>query len=96
MPNTHSYGGFEVTLLIYPHSQTPAGRARNYDSGFDAAVRIRESAAQTAAEPRSRVFKLTSEVPFPTVGDANRASSAYAEHLIDTCPKSRTVFDMEM
>ncbi|HTJ92088.1 MAG TPA: hypothetical protein VL424_03135 [Pararobbsia sp.] len=94
MPDSHLYRGLEVTLLIYRHGDTADGRGRNADQGFDAAVRIREPQI-TGAEPRSRVFKLAAQVPFVTVGEAHRASNAYAEHLIDTCPDNRTVFDRE-
>ena len=95
MPDSVLYRGLEVTLLIYRHNDIVAGRARNDDRGFDAAVRIRER-LQEATEPRSRVFKLNVGVPFGTVGEAHRASKMYAEKLIDTCPENRTVFDMDM
>ncbi|GLU31996.1 hypothetical protein WKR88_07600 [Trinickia caryophylli] len=90
----HLYRGLEVYPLVYPHRATEPGRTRNYDEGFDAAVRIQEPKDSSDA-PRSRVFRLAASKPFQSAGDARRASMAYAEHLIDACPSSASVLDSE-
>ncbi len=91
------YRGLEIYPLVYPHHPTEPGAGRNYDEGFDAAVRIQESAdaQDQAGQPRSRVFGLAVKRPFSNAGDARRASVAYAEHLIDTCSPGETVLDMK-
>lgn len=94
LSDSRFYRGLEVTLLIYRRTEVVGKRARNDDPRFDAAVRIREPAT-IATEPRSRVFKLDVSAPFGTVGDAHRASKAYAEQLIDACPANCTVFDAD-
>ncbi len=88
------YRGFEIYPLVYPHTAAKPGFAHNYDDGFDAAVRIRES-SEEAASSRSRVFRLGAERPFKSAGDARRASTTYAERLIDECPAGRTVWDIQ-
>jgi len=88
------YRGLEVHPLVYPHRATAPGLGPNYDEGFDAAVRIQEPADATAA-PRSRVFRLDAARPFQSAGDARRASTAYAERLIDTCAQAASVLDLE-
>jgi hypothetical protein len=88
------YRGLEVYPLVYPHRATQPGTGRNYEEGFDAAVRIQEPAASGEA-PRSRVFRLAAKAPFQNTGDARRASTAYAEHLIDTCSENTSVLDLE-
>lgn len=82
------YRGLEVRLLVYPRQRTMAGTGHSYDQGFDAAVRINEP-GQKEVEGRSRVFQLKVERGFENIGDARRASTAYAEHLIDACPSGR-------
>lgn len=91
---SHLYRGLEVYPLVYPHRATAPGFGHNYDEGFDAAVRIREP-GEPAGTSRSRVFRLEVARPFQNAGDARRASTAYAEHLIDTCPQDRHVLDFE-
>ncbi|PLZ02166.1 hypothetical protein CY652_12385 [Burkholderia sp. WAC0059] len=88
------YHGLEVHPLVYPRRATRQGFTHNYDEGFDAAVRIQEPDDGTVI-PRSRVFRLAVEKPFQNLGDARRASTAYAEHLIDTCPSTTTVWERE-
>jgi hypothetical protein len=88
------YRGFEIYPLVYPHTTAKPGFAHNYDDGFDAAVRISESGEGTTSS-RSRVFRLGSGSPFKSAGDARRASTTYAERLIDECPPGRTVWDMQ-
>lgn len=89
------YRGLEVYPLVYPHRATEPGSARNYDEGFDAAVRIQEPGIGGEA-PRSRVFRIEAKSPFRNTGDARRASTAYAEHLIDTCSEDTHVLDVEL
>jgi hypothetical protein len=88
------YRGLEVYPLVYPHRATGPGGGHNYDEGFDAAVRIQEPGSSEGV-PRSRVFKLASTRPFQKAGDARRASTAYAEHLIDTCSGDTNILDLE-
>ena len=78
----HLYKGLEVYPLVYPHVATRPGFAHDYGQGFDAAVRIREPHSDSA-KARSRVFRLPGERPFMSTGEARRASTAYAELLID-------------
>lgn len=87
------YRGLEVHPLVYPHRATAPGSGHNYDEGFDAAVRIQEPESSAEA-PRSRVFRVASTRPFQSAGDARRASTAYAEHLIDTCAEDKDVLDL--
>jgi hypothetical protein len=96
--NGRLYRGLEVYPLVYPHRATQPGGGRNYDEGFDAAVRIQEpkdSMDDSTDTPRSRVFRLPLKKPFQNAGDARRASTAYAENLIDTCPKNMSVLDLK-
>lgn len=91
----HLYRGLELYPLVYPHRATEPGSGHNYDEGFDAAVRIQEPGSSGEA-PRSRVFRLAVTRPFQSAGDARRASTAYAEHLIDTCSQDTNVLDLEL
>ncbi|WP_250475367.1 hypothetical protein [Caballeronia sp. GAFFF1] len=86
------YRGLEIYPLVFPHRPAMAGRAHNYDDGFDAAVRIQDPSVPDGVT-RSRVFRLDAREPFRNAGDARRASTAYAETMIDTCAKDRTLFD---
>jgi len=88
------YRGLEVYPLVYPHRATAPGFGHNYDEGFDAAVRIQEPETPDG-NSRSRVFRLPVVRPFQNAGDARRASTAYAERLIDTCPQDSNVLDLE-
>ncbi|WMY08284.1 hypothetical protein [Paraburkholderia phenoliruptrix] len=87
------YRGLEVCPLVYPHRATEPGRGHNYDEGFDAAVRIEEPTSSGEA-PRSRVFRLAVTRPFQSAGDARRASTAYAERLIDTCSQDTNILNL--
>ena len=89
----HLYSGLEVYPLVYPHRATEPGSGHNYDEGFDAAVRIQEPGSSGAA-PRSRVFRLAVTRPFQSAGDARRASTAYAERLIDTCSQGTDILSL--
>ncbi|MBN3755298.1 hypothetical protein G3N95_20300 [Paraburkholderia sp. Tr-20389] len=88
------YKGLEVCPLVFPHTPTRAGFAHDYDAGFDAAVRIRERGAD-GLEGRSRVFRLQVDIPFPSAGDARRASTAYGKLLIDRSAQGNTIWDGE-
>jgi hypothetical protein len=88
------YRGLEVYPLVYPHRAAEPGRGHNYDEGFDAAVRIQQP-GNSVGTSRSRVFKLQVIRPFQNSGDARRASTAYAERLIDTCPQDTNILDLE-
>ncbi len=92
--NLRLYRGLEIYPLVYPHRAAEPGSAHNYDEGFDAAVRIQEPGS-TDATPRSRVYKVASSAPFQSAGDARRASTAYAESLIDACPQDTDVLDLK-
>ena len=85
------YHGLEVYPLVYPHRATAPGSGHNYDEGFDAAVRIQEPGGAS----RSRVFRLQVTRPLENAGDARRASTAYAERLIDAQPHAANVLDPE-
>ncbi|PLZ01579.1 hypothetical protein CY652_15510 [Burkholderia sp. WAC0059] len=89
------YRGLEVYPLVYPHRATTPGSGHNYDEGFDAAVRIQEP-GDAVSTSRSRVFRLEVHRPFQNAGDARRASTAYAEHLIDTCPQDTNILDLAL
>lgn len=78
----HTYRGFEIHPLIYPHLLAESGRSHNYEAGFDAAVRICLRGAD-ATLTQSRTFKLVNNAPFQNAGDARRASLQYAENVID-------------
>jgi hypothetical protein len=87
------YRGLEIYPLVFPHRATEPGRARNYDEGFDAAVRIQEPGG-TGPAARSRTFRIAVRMPFRNAGDARRASAAFAEQLIETCAQGTNVFDL--
>lgn len=93
--NSRFYRGLEVYPLVYPHRATQPGTGRNYDEGFDAAVRIQEPGISGEA-PRSRVFQVATKAPFQNTGDARRASTAYAEHIIDTCSEHTSFLDLQV
>ncbi|MDR5772058.1 hypothetical protein P9250_27930 [Caballeronia sp. LP006] len=86
------YRGLEIYPLVFSHRPADSGHGHNYDEGFDAAVRIQEPQVETGVA-RSRVFRLSMDEPFQSAGDARRASTAYAEQMIDQCPQDRTFFD---
>ncbi|WP_082709992.1 hypothetical protein [Burkholderia sp. TSV86] len=89
------YRGLEIYPLVYPCHTTEPGYGHNYDEGFNAAVRIQEP-GNPEGSSRSRVFQLPVAKPFLNAGDARRASTAYAEHLIDTCSQDTNVLDLEL
>ncbi|WP_246794480.1 hypothetical protein [Burkholderia perseverans] len=76
----HLYRGFEIYPLIYPHAKPVAGSGRNYDDGFDAAVRICLRGPELTC---SDTFKLNEATPFLTSGAARRASLEFAQGMID-------------
>ncbi|APA87290.1 hypothetical protein BJG93_17310 [Paraburkholderia sprentiae WSM5005] len=76
------YRGFEIYPLVYPHCTTQAGYGHNYDEGFDASVRITAPHADTDGS-QGQVFRVPESHPFKNSGDARRASTVYAELLID-------------
>ncbi|RQS71208.1 hypothetical protein DID96_13540 [Burkholderia sp. Bp8963] len=78
----HIYRGFEIYPLIYPHFQAEAGCTHNYESGFDAAVKVCLRGTNTTVT-RSQTFRLLDGSPFASAGDARRASIRYAEGVID-------------
>lgn len=86
------YRGLEIYPLVFSHRPAGASPGHNHDDGFDAAVRIQEPPAATGIS-RSRVFKVSTDEPFQSAGDARRASIAYAEQTIDTSPQARTFLD---
>lgn len=88
------YRGLEIYPLVYPRHATQPGFGHNYDEGFSAAVRIQEPESANGSS-RSRVFRLPVAQAFRNAGDARRASTAYAEHLIDTCSEDKNVLDLE-
>lgn len=88
------YRGLEIYPLVYPHRAAQPGCGHNYDEGFDAAVRIQEP-VKPGSTSRGRVFRLAARAPFRNAGDARRALTAYAERLIDTCPRDTNVLDLE-
>ncbi|WP_233860403.1 hypothetical protein [Paraburkholderia sp. HD33-4] len=78
-----TYRGLEIYPLVYPHN--PRGAVGSFDyggGGFDAAVRIcRRGTNHTLTA--SRVFRVPHRLPFGEAGEARKASSEYAEQLID-------------
>ncbi|MFP3794720.1 hypothetical protein [Paraburkholderia sp. SIMBA_027] len=89
------YRGLEVYPLVFPHRATAPGVTHNYDEGFDAAVRINKPES-LGGTPGSRVFRLVVKRPFENAGDARRASAAYAEQLIDSCPANTDILDLTL
>ncbi|MGF6757682.1 hypothetical protein [Paraburkholderia sp. GAS334] len=77
-----SYRGLEIYPLVYPHQPRGVDGSHHYDQGFDAAVRIcRRGDGNTLTS--SRVFRVSSIVPFEGAGEARRASTDHAERIID-------------
>lgn len=90
---TSIYRGLEICPLVYPcHAASPEG-GHNYEEGFHASVRIVEP-ERSHDLPRSRVFSVQADHPFPNAGDARRAAIAFAERLIDLSPGSAELRDM--
>lgn len=90
MTNTFRlYRGLEIIPLVYPR------RARNYEDGLDAAVRIQIPDAPDRSG-RSRVFQLRGPAAYQSAGDARRACVSYAEQVIDACPQHQSLFDWDM
>ncbi|MGH8781746.1 hypothetical protein [Paraburkholderia sp.] len=88
------YRGLEIHPLVYPRHARQTGFGHNYDEGFDASVRISEPDTTTDS-PRSRVFRVPGERPFQSAGDARRASTVYAEQLIDGSGSAQTIWDQQ-
>ncbi|MCG7400430.1 MULTISPECIES: hypothetical protein [Caballeronia] len=86
------YRGLEIYPLVFAHRAIGAKQGHSQDDEFDAAVRIQEPPAAMGIS-RGRVFRVSPHEPFHSAGDARRASIAYAEQMIDTCPKARTFLD---
>lgn len=86
------YRGLEIYPLVFAHRAIGAKQGHSQDDEFDAAVRIQEPSAKPGTS-RGRVFKISPDEPFQSAGDARRASIAYAEQMIDTCPQERTFLD---
>jgi hypothetical protein len=82
----------EIYPLVFAHRRIGAKQGHGRDDEFDAAVRIQEPPAEMGIS-RGRVFKVSPDEPFQSAGDARRASIAYAEQMIDTCPQARTFLD---
>lgn len=89
--NFRLYRGLEIYPLVFPRQPTLCGHGHNYEDGFDAAVRIKEPEAENGLS-RSCVFRLPAQSGYQSAGDARRACTAYAEEVIDTCPRSRAFF----
>ncbi|OAJ62262.1 hypothetical protein A6V36_21630 [Paraburkholderia ginsengiterrae] len=88
-----TYRGLEIYPLVYPHNPRSATGSYDYDAGFDAAVRIcRRGANDTLTA--SRVFRVPHPAPFGKAGEARKASSNYAERLIDGQVDGQTVRDL--
>jgi len=85
----------EIYLVGYPHIPRSAVGSYDYDhdSGFDVAVRIcRRGTNDTLTA--SRVFRVPHRAPFGEAGEARRASSDYAERLIDGQVDGQTLRDL--
>lgn len=89
------YRGLAVYLLVYRHRATEPRSGRNYDEGFDAAVRIPESGS-SGNTSRTRVFRPKGTKPFHGDGDAQRASTARAQNIIDTYSQGTHILDLEL
>ena len=91
-----TYRGLEIYPLVYPHIPRGATGSYDYDAGFDAAVRIcRRGTNDTLTA--SRVFRVPHRAPFGEAGEARKArkaSSNYAERLIDGQVDGQTVRDL--
>lgn len=89
------YRGLAVYLLVYRHRASKPRSGRNYDEGFNAAVRIPESGS-SGNTPRTRVFRLKGTKPFHGDGDAQRVSTACAQNIIDTYSQGTHILDLEL
>lgn len=77
------YRGLEIYPLVYPRCPTAPGRGHNYESGFDAAVRIVDP-GDSGNQASSNTFRIDSRSAFLNAGDARRACIAFAERFIDS------------
>lgn len=85
--------GLEIYPVVYPHIPRGAVGSYDYGAGFDAAVRIcRRGTDDTLTA--SRVFRVPHRAPFGEAGDARRASSDFAERLIDGQVDGQSVRDL--
>ncbi|MFP3569990.1 hypothetical protein [Paraburkholderia sp. SIMBA_030] len=90
---TRTYRGLEIYPLVYP--RTPRGAVGSYDygAGFEAAVRIcRRGTNDTLTA--SRIFRIPQRTPFRAAGEARRASTNYAERLIDGQIDGKSIGDL--
>ena len=78
----HAYRGFEIYPLVYPHAERKEGAGHNYESGFDAAVKICLRGTDSSLTS-SDTFKLSEPRPFSSAGAARRASLKFGESIID-------------
>ncbi|MGI4985646.1 MAG: hypothetical protein ACRYGL_20315 [Janthinobacterium lividum] len=77
-----SYRGFDIYPLIYSHVPRRPDGSRSHSTGFDASVKICKRDSQDV-QTGSKVFRVIAAAPFPDAGDARRASTLFAEQLID-------------
>jgi hypothetical protein len=88
-----TYRGLEIYPLVYPRIPRGAVGSYDYGAGFDAAVRIcRRGTNDTLTA--SRVFRIPHRAPFGEAGEARKASSDYAERLIDGQVDGQSVRDL--
>lgn len=91
--HARTYRGLEIYPLVYPRIRRGAVGSYDYGDGFDAAVRIcRRGTDDTLTA--SRVFRIPHRAPFGDAGEARKASSDYAERLIDGQVDGQSVRDL--
>ena len=92
--HVRTYRGLEIYPLVYSRIARGAVGSYDYDgASFDAAVRIcRRGTDDTLTA--SRVFRVPHRAPFGEAGEARKASSDYAERLIDGQVDGQSVRDL--
>lgn len=83
MKNTNdSYRGVDIVPLVYMHGGPSNTSRHNYDTRFDASVKI-FSRRPDIEDADVRVFLVSGTGSFRSIGDARRASIDFAQRLID-------------
>lgn len=77
-----SYRGVDIVPLIYVHKDLSNSGRHNYDTLFDASVKVFVRRLDTE-DANVRVFVVSETGRFTSTGDARRASVDFAQRLID-------------
>ncbi|GAB3625326.1 hypothetical protein PTE30175_01519 [Pandoraea terrae] len=86
------YKGFEIETLVYPQSNGDGFVSRR-DRTYGVAVKISRAVADVT-DKTSRVFKLKSQTPFESVGEARRAGDQFGQSIVDGKIDDMSIHDL--